>query len=73
MSKIFVNAIKKDAIVQVPFDTDEIAKLHSILLRHLDGKCSLDDTSWETVELLCSKIDDYARIQNQVEPKEVNF
>ena len=73
MSKIFVNAIKKDAVVKVPFNTDEISQRHCILLKHLDGKFSLDDASWETVESLCSKIDNYARIQNQVESKEVNF
>jgi hypothetical protein len=73
MSRIYVNAIKKNAVIQVPFNTDDISKLHCILLKHLDNKVSLDDDSWQTIELLCSKIDEYARLQNQTESKEVNF
>jgi len=73
MSRIYVNAIKKDAIIKVPFNTNDIAKLHCILLKHLDNKVSLDDESWQTVESLCSKIDECARMQNQTESKEVNF
>lgn len=73
MSKIYVNAIRKNAVIQVPFNTDDIARLHRILLKHMDNQCSLDDESWNSIESLCSKIDDYARKQNQTESKEVNF
>jgi hypothetical protein len=73
MSRIYVNAIKKNAIIKVPFNTDDITRLHRILLKHLDSKFSLDDESWGTIESLCSKIDECARLQNQTESKEVNF
>jgi RNA:NAD 2'-phosphotransferase (TPT1/KptA family) len=73
MSKTYVTVLKKDALIKVPFTTDEISQLHSILLRHLDDQCKLDDRSWSTIESLCSKIDKYAELQNQTESKEVNF
>jgi RNA:NAD 2'-phosphotransferase (TPT1/KptA family) len=73
MSKTYVTVLKKNAIIQVPFTTDDISQLHSILLRHLDDQCKLDDRSWATIESLCGKIDRYAENQNQTESKEVNF
>jgi hypothetical protein len=73
MPNTYLNVLKKDARVTVPFNTNDIAALHSILLRHLDDQCKLDTKSWSTIESLCSKIDSYAQSQNQVESKEVNF
>jgi hypothetical protein len=73
MSKTYVNSLKKDAIVQVPMSTDDIAKLHTLLLKHLDNQISLDDKSWKVIEELCSKIDKCADKQNLTELKEVNF
>jgi RNA:NAD 2'-phosphotransferase (TPT1/KptA family) len=73
MSKTYMSSLKKDAVVQVPMSTEDIAKLHSILLKHLDSQISLDDRSWETIERLCSKIDKCADKQNLTELKEVNF
>jgi len=73
MLKTYVSVLKKDAIIQVPFTTNDISQLHSILLRHLDDQCKLDDTSWSIIESLCGKIDRFAATQNQTESKELNF
>lgn len=73
MSKTYMSSLKKDAVVQVPMSTEDIAKLHTILLKHLDNQISLDDKSWEIIEALCSKIDKCADKQNLTELKEVNF
>jgi len=73
MSKTYVTVLKRNALIEVPFTTDDVAQLHSILLRHLDDQCKLDDRSWDTIKSLCAKIDRYAEIQNQTVPKEVNF
>lgn len=73
MSKTYLSSIKKGAVINVPVTTEDIARLHSILLRHLDSQCSLDDKSFETIERLCHKIDVCASEQNQTELKEVNF
>jgi hypothetical protein len=69
----YLNVLKKDAIVNVTFNTSDISELHSILLRHLDDQCKLDDKSWSAIEALCGKIDRCAQNQNQTESKEVNF
>lgn len=73
MSKTYMNSLKKNAIVQVPITTDDIAKLHTILLKHLDNQISLDDRSWEIIQKLCSKIDTCAEEQNLTELKEIEF
>ena len=73
MSKTYMSSLKKDAVIQVPITTDDIAKLHSILLKHLDDQISLDDISWKTIERLCSKIDACAEQQNLTELKEIQF
>ena len=73
MAKTYVNVIKKDAVINVPFTTDDVAKLQAILLKHLDYKIAIDDDSWNTVEELCSRIDHYAIIQHKIESKEVLF
>ena len=73
MSKTYVSSLRKDAIIQVPITSDDIAKLHSILLKHLDNQISLDDNSWAAIEKLCSKIDRCAEEQNLTETREVNF
>lgn len=73
MSKTYVTVLKRNAHIEVPFTTDEVAQLHSILLRHLDDQCKLDDTSWNTINSLCSKIDEYAELQNQTISKEIQF
>lgn len=68
MSDMIVNSIKKDAIVNVPINTDEILKFHSILLKHLDNVFNLDDESWSIIEAFCTKIDEHAKNQNLIEP-----
>ena len=73
MSKTYFNVLKKDALVNVPFTTNQVSELHSILLRHLDNQCNLDDKSWKTIESLCHDIDRYANMQKQFESKEVHF
>ena len=73
MSKTYVTVLKRNALIEVPFNTDEVSQLHSILLRHLDDQCKLDDKSWDTIKSICSKIDRCAEIQNQTVSKEVNF
>jgi hypothetical protein len=73
MAKTYVNILKKDAVITVPFTPNDITKLHAILLKHLDKSVSLDDASWQTIEDLCQRIDDEAKTQNQTESKEVNF
>ncbi len=73
MSKTYVTSLRKDAVIQVPITSDDIAKLHSILLKHLDSQISLDDNSWAAIEKLCNKIDACAEEQNLTETREVNF
>lgn len=73
MAKTYVKVIKKDAVINVPFTTDDIAKLQSILLKHLDKKVNLDDESWIIIEQLCERIDDNAFNQDKTESKEVIF
>jgi hypothetical protein len=73
MAKTYVNILKKDAVINVPFTPADIARLQSILLKHLDKSVTLDDASWQTIEELCQRVDDHAREQNQTESKEVNF
>ena len=73
MSKTYFNVLKKDAVVNVPFTPQQISQLHSILLRHLDNQCTLDDVSRETIESLCHDIDRCANLQKQFESKEVHF
>jgi hypothetical protein len=73
MARTYVNVIKKGAVVNVPFSTDDIARLQSILLRHLDSQANLDQRSWDTIEEICERIDSCARQQNQTESKEVEF
>ncbi len=73
MAKTYVNVIKKDAVINVPFTTDDIARLQAILLKHLDKKLSIDDESWNTIEELCERIDHNAVNQDKIESKEVSF
>ena len=55
-------------------ETFEKCKIYGRLCKlRITNKVSLDDESWQTVESLCSKIDECARMQNQTESKEVNF
>jgi hypothetical protein len=73
MSKTYVSSLRKDAVIQVPITSGDIAKLHSVLLKHLDSQITLDDNSWDTLEKLCNKIDRCAEEQNLTELREVNF
>jgi hypothetical protein len=73
MAKTYVNVIKKDAVINVPFTTNDIVKLQAILLKHLDKKVSIDDESWNTLEELCDRIDQNAINQDKMESKEVSF
>jgi len=73
MSKTYVTSLRKDAVIQVPITSDDIAKLHSVLLKHLDSQINLDNKSWDVIERLCNKIDRCAEEQNLTESREVNF
>jgi hypothetical protein len=73
MAKTYVSVLKKNAVINVNFTNEDITRLHAILLRHLDNQNQLDDKSYDTINGLCSKIEDAARKQNQTENKEVNF
>lgn len=73
MAKTYVSVLKKGAVINVDFTSEDITKLHAILLRHLDNQNQLDNNSYDTINELCAKIEDAARKQNQTEDKEVNF
>lgn len=73
MAKTYVSVLKKGAVINVKFTTDDISKLHSILLRSLDNQNQLDSASYDTINELCGRIDDEARQQNQTVNREINF
>jgi len=73
MTKTLMNVLKKDAQICVSFSTAQVCALQSILVRHITGESRLDDTSWNTLEELCTRIDEFAEQQNQMESKEVEF
>lgn len=73
MAKTYIKVIKKDAVINVSFTTDDVAALQAILLKHLDNKFKLDDESWSTIEEICHRIDESAFNQNKTESVEVNF
>lgn len=73
MASTYVTVIKKNANINVPFTTDDIAELQAILLRHLDKKAHLDKESWETIESICERIDACAKEQNLTVEQEVTF
>ena len=73
MAKTYVSVLKKGAIINVKFTTDDISKLHSILLRSLDNQNVLDTASYDTINELCGKIDNEATRQNQTVNREINF
>lgn len=73
MPNTYVDIIKKDAVVQVPVTNRDIVALQSILLRSIEHKISLDDSSWETIENLCARIDECAKEQNLTESRIIEF
>jgi len=73
MAKTYVSVLKKGAVINVKFNTDDISRLHAILLRSLDNQNQLDTASYDTINELCSRIDDEARQQNQTVNREINF
>lgn len=73
MTKTLMTVLKKDAQVCVSFTPGDVSALQSILMRHLTKEIKLDDRSWETIEQLCTRIDDCAATQDQIENKEVEF
>jgi len=73
MAKTYVSVVKRNAIINVQFNTNDISELHSILLRNLDEQNVLDQKSWDTINKLCEKIEICAREQNQTESKEVEL
>ena len=73
MAKTYVSVLKKGAIINVNFTTDDITKLHAILLRSLDNQNLLDTASYDTINELCGRIDDAAREQKQTVNRELNF
>jgi|APGre2960657404_1045060.scaffolds.fasta_scaffold544052_2 hypothetical protein len=73
MAKTYVSVVKRNAVINVPFNTSDISELHSILLRNLDDQNVLDKKTWDTINNLCERIELCAKEQNQTESKEVNF
>ena len=73
MAKTYVSVLKKGAVINVKFNTDDISRLHAILLRSLDNQNQLDTASYDTINELCGRIDDAARQQNQTVNREINF
>lgn len=73
MAKTYVSVLKKGAIINVKFTTDDIAKFHAILLRSLDNQNLLDTASYDTINELCGRIDNEASKQNQTVNREINF
>lgn len=73
MPNTYVDVIKKDAVIHVPFTASDILALQTILLKNLDHKIEIDDVSWETIENLCSRVDQCAKEQNMTEPREISF
>ena len=73
MAKTYVNVVRRDAVINVPFNTSDISELHSILLRNLDDQNVLDQKTWNTINNLCEKIEICARQQNQTESKELEL
>lgn len=68
-----MDVFKRDAQITVPFTTDDVAALQSILLRHLAGEVRLDNPSWDAITDLCTRIDQCAKDQHQTVSKEVEF
>lgn len=73
MNKTYVNVIKADAKINVPFTTNDVAALQAILLRHISGTINLDQATLDTIDTLCARIDDFACEQHQMETKEIEF
>lgn len=73
MPNTYVDVIKQGAVINVPFTSNDIAALQTILLKNLDNQIKLDDTSWNTIEGLCSRVDHCAKDQNLTESKEISF
>jgi len=73
MLNTYVDVIKTNAVVNVPFTTKDVAALQLILLKNLDHRINLDDISWSIIEGLCTRIDDCAKEQNLIESKEISF
>jgi hypothetical protein len=73
MPKTYVNVIRKDAQIKVPFTCKDVAAYQAILLRHITGEARLDEKSFQVIEDLCSRIDFHAEEQNLTEPKAIEF
>ena len=73
MPNTYVDVIRRDAVISVPFTLADITALQTILLKNLDKRITLDDKSWDTIEDLCTKIDQCAKEQNLTESKEISF
>ena len=73
MPNTHIDVIKQGAVVNVPFTTQDISALHVILLKNLDDQIKLDKTSWDTIEQLCSKVDQCAKDQKLTQSKEISF
>jgi hypothetical protein len=73
MLNTYVDVIKQGAVINVPFTCKDITALQTILLKNLDSQIKLDDLSWNTIESLCSRIDNCAKDQDLTESKEISF
>jgi len=68
MANTYVDVIKKDAVINVPFTTNDVSALQSILIKQLERKVSIDD-----IEEICHRIDKCAKDQNNTESKNTEF
>lgn len=73
MLSTHIDVIKQGAVINVPFTTGDIRALQMILLKNLDNQVQLDQTSWDTIEQLCSKVDECAKDQNLTQSREISF
>lgn len=73
MLNTHIDVIKQGAVINVPFTTGDIRALQMILLKNLDNQVQLDQTSWDTIEQLCSKVDQCAKDQNLTQSREISF
>jgi hypothetical protein len=73
MPKTYVNVIRKDAVISVPFTCKDVSAYQTVLLKHISGDIQLDDQSWQIIEELCTRIDNQAEEQNLTESKSIEF
>lgn len=69
----YVDVLKANAKINVEFQLADVTALQGILLRHLAGKNNMDNTSYDVITELCTRIDEAAVAQHQTVSKPVNL